>query len=96
MLPYSSHYTQIGRYEKGSAALSAETLFQLSDVLEVDVYYLMNGSLKSQAEAMNDKELIKLFKEISLLPEQEKFIFKEVIEALLLKTQIKNLSGPRT
>ena len=54
-----THYSNVGRYERGDAKPSADTLNRIAQVLEVSPDYLMNGTLEDKAEgSISDQELL--------------------------------------
>lgn len=83
------HYTQIGRYENKGAQPSADILSKLADVLDVTTDFLMSGSQDDMAEGISDKELMTQFKRIAKLPKERKAIIKELLDAFLLKNDLK-------
>jgi transcriptional regulator with XRE-family HTH domain len=83
------HYTQIGRYENKGAQPSADILSKLADALDVTTDFLMSGSQDEMAEGISDKELMTQFKRIAKLPKEKKAIIKELLDAFLLKNDLK-------
>jgi transcriptional regulator with XRE-family HTH domain len=83
------HYTQIGRYENKGAQPSADILSKLADALDVTTDYLMSGSQDEMAEGISDKELMTQFKRIAKLPKEKKAIVKELLDAFLLKNDLR-------
>jgi transcriptional regulator with XRE-family HTH domain len=83
------HYTQIGRYENKGAQPSADILSKLADALDVTTDYLMSGSQDDMAEGISDKELMTQFKRIAKLPKEKKAIIKELLDAFLLKNDLR-------
>jgi transcriptional regulator with XRE-family HTH domain len=82
------HYTQIGRYEKGSVPAS-DVLAKMANSLNVSTDFLMSGSLEDSAKEMiTDRELLAQFKRLETMPTPNKQIVKELIEAFLLKTEL--------
>ena len=51
--------------------------------------YLMSGSQDEMAEGISDKELMTQFKRIAKLPKEKKAIVKELLDAFLLKNDLK-------
>ncbi len=83
------HYTQVGRYENKGAQPTAEVLAKLAEALEVSADYLMNGTTDEQAETtISDKELLRQFKRLERLSEEQKYIVKELIDAFILKMEL--------
>ena len=87
------HSTHISRYERGLSRPTADTLRRLSDVLGVTGDYLMEGSTDEAARArFEDRELLRRFQEVQNLPERDKEIVKELLDAFLTKRQIQRLA----
>ncbi len=87
------HYTQIGRYENKGAHPSADVLAKIANVLGVSSEYLLNGSKESLAEnTLTDKDLLNQFKVVEQMNDEDKNIVKKVIDALITKSQIKQLA----
>lgn len=84
-----THYSNIGRYERGDAKPSADTLNRIAQVLEVSPDYLMNGTLEDKAgSSISDQELLSQFKKIEGFPQDKKMVIKELIDAFILKTNL--------
>src|SRR5690606_34083080 len=79
----------IGRYENKGAQPSADILSKLADALDVTTDYLMSGSQDEMAEGISDKELMTQFKRIAKLPKEKKAIVKELLDAFLLKNDLR-------
>jgi transcriptional regulator with XRE-family HTH domain len=83
------HVTNISRYERGENKPTTEVLSKMADALDVTSDYLMSGSIDDKANiAISDKELLSQFKKVEALPNDKRTIFKEVIDALLIKTEL--------
>ena len=88
------HYNHIGRYERGSSKPSAKALNALAHALGVSADYLMEGRTQEAAKAdFNDRELLRLFKEIESFDTEDKNVIKKLIEAFITKKQIQKLAG---
>lgn len=86
-------YIQVGRYETGKSAPSAEVLNKLADALNTTTDYIMNGSENEIASAqLTDKELLNQFKEVEKLNQEDKHLIKTFIDAFLTKRQIQRLA----
>jgi transcriptional regulator with XRE-family HTH domain len=84
------HHTQIGRYETKGAQPSAEVLSKLATALTVSADYLASGSMNDQAsERLQDAELLQQFRKVEDLPADQKMIVKELLDAFLLKCEIR-------
>ena len=77
-------YAQIGRYETKEAQPPAVVLNKMANALDTSVDYLINGNTGEKAQAsLKDAEVIKYFKDIDQLPDQEKNTLLKVISAYL-------------
>jgi len=83
------HHVQIGRYENKGAMPSTDVLVKLANALETSTEFLLNGTKEDLAnEMLMDKELLNQFKSIEKLPEEKKYIIKELIDAFILKNNL--------
>jgi len=83
------HYTNLGKYERGDAKPSADTLNRIAQVLEVSPDFLMNGTLEDKATgSISDQELLSQFKKIEGFPQDKKQVVIELIDAFILKTNL--------
>ncbi len=84
------HVTNISRYERGENRPTSDVLTRLANELDVTADYLMDGSMDDKAQSsISDKELLSQFQKLSKMDNQSKAIVKELIEAFLLKTDLK-------
>lgn len=85
----NTHYSNIGRYERGDAKPSADVINRIAQVLEVSPDYLINGTLEDRAaNGISDQELLSQFKKVEKFPQEKKAIVKELIDAFILKTNL--------
>jgi len=88
------HYTHIGRYERGTSKPSGDALKRLADVLDVSTDYLIEGDTEDAARAdFEDRELLRMFKEVDDLPQDDKDFIKRVLDALITKKNLQALAG---
>ena len=86
-------YIQIGRYETGKSAPSADVLNKMADALGTTTDYIMNGSDNDVVSAqLTDKELLNQFKEVEKLGQEDKHLVKTFIDAFLTKRKIQKLA----
>lgn len=86
-------YIQIGRYETGKSAPSADVLNKMADALGTTADYIMNGSDNDVVSAqLTDKELLNQFKEVEKLDQEDKHLVKTFIDAFLTKRKIQKLA----
>jgi transcriptional regulator with XRE-family HTH domain len=77
-------HPQLVRYETKGVQPPADVLKRLADVFDVSIDYLVNGDKSDKVEqTLKDAELIKQFKQLDLLPEDEKKSILKVISALI-------------
>ena len=81
--------SELGRYENKGAMPSTDVLAKLANALETSTEFLLNGTKEDLAnEMLMDKELLNQFKSIEKLPEEKKYIIKELIDAFILKNNL--------
>jgi transcriptional regulator with XRE-family HTH domain len=71
-------YIQIGRFEKGKLNPSSDVLQKLAVALDTTTDYLMNGGTEQVNAQLSDKDLLRHFKEVELLPEKDKILCKKL------------------
>lgn len=77
-------YAQISRYENKGAQPPAEILNNLANVLGTSVDFIINGTSSEKAKAtLNDAKVLNYFKEVELLPEEERNTILKVIGAII-------------
>lgn len=87
-------YVQIGRYEKRGAVPSSEVLNKLADALNTTTDYLMNGNTGEKAKAsLKDSELLQQFKAVEELDEKDKNTIKDIIDAFIKRSRLKNIAA---
>lgn len=75
---------QMSRYEVKGVQPPADILNKLADVLGTSVDFLINGTSTEKAQnTLKDAELIKQFKEIEVLPDNEKVTILRVVSAYI-------------
>lgn len=88
------HYTHIGRYERGASRPSADAVHRLAEALGVSTDYLMEGATEEAAKArFEDRELLRRFQEVQDLPDRDKEVIKELLDAFLTKRQVQALAA---
>jgi transcriptional regulator with XRE-family HTH domain len=90
------HPQHISRYETGNSNPSADALGKLAEVFGVSVDYLLNNDADdSGAYMIKDKQLLKYFEEVDRMNEDDKKIIKGLIESMILKNKVKDLTTER-
>ena len=89
-----THYTQIGRYERGISVPSSDTLKLLANTFNVSTDFLYEGDLKEVASAnIRDKELLAIFEQAEKLSDKDKELVKEFLQAFLMKKNLQEQFG---
>ncbi len=87
------HYTQIGRFERGTSRPSGDTLKRLAVALGVTSDYLLDGATDEAAKArFEDRELLRQFQEVEQLPDDDKKVIKKLLDAFLTKKHLQALA----
>lgn len=87
------HYTQIGRYEKGKSMPSSDVLSKFAEIFSISIDFLLEGSSDDVAQSqINDRDLLKQFKEIESLSEKDKETVKIFLDAFITKKHIQELA----
>jgi transcriptional regulator with XRE-family HTH domain len=88
------HSTHLSRYERGLSRPAADSLKRIADILGVTSDYLLEGSANEAAKArFEDRELLQRFQEVQSLPERDKEIVRELLDAFLTKRQLQQLAA---
>jgi transcriptional regulator with XRE-family HTH domain len=83
-------YAQIGRYETKGSQPPAEALKKIAEALDTSVDFLVNGSTEDKANAsLNDAEVIRYFKEVDALPQEDKSALMRVIAGFIRDVKTK-------
>ncbi len=74
----------LGRYERGEAIPSAETLQKIAQVLEVSTDYLLSSDEKNEdSPGFGDKALQKYLTEIDKMSDEERSHVKFILDAVV-------------
>jgi transcriptional regulator with XRE-family HTH domain len=79
------HVPQISRYEAGGAMPSAETLIELSEVLEVGLDVLVLGRNEKRADEIHDVRLLERVRELQKLDRRFRETAIAVIDAIVVQ-----------
>lgn len=79
------HVPQISRYESGGAMPSAETLIELSEVLEVGLDALVLGRNEKRADEIHDVRLLERVRELQKLDRRFRETAIAVIDAIVVQ-----------
>jgi transcriptional regulator with XRE-family HTH domain len=77
-------HPQVVRYENKGVQPPADVLSRLADVFDVSIDYLVYGNKSDKVEqTLKDAEVIKQFKQLDQLPDEEKQSILKVVSALI-------------
>jgi len=86
------HGRHVSRYENNKTRPSIKTLGKMAEVFGVSVDELTYDEGKILHEGMiHDKELLRQFQEIEKASEEDRYIAKKMLQALLMKQQLQHL-----
>jgi transcriptional regulator with XRE-family HTH domain len=86
------HFTHISRYERGLSQPSTNKLQKLGEALGVTADYLIEGKINEVAQSkLEDKDLLRMFKEIETFQDKDKSIIKELLDAFITKKKIQSI-----
>jgi transcriptional regulator with XRE-family HTH domain len=86
-------YIQIGRYEANKSNPSSDVLQRLAHALGTTTDFLMKGTEdEAVAAQLSDKELLKQYKQVEQLNQEDKHLVKTFIDAFLTKRQLQQLA----
>jgi transcriptional regulator with XRE-family HTH domain len=88
------HQSMVTRWEKGQVAPRNDTLERLATTFEITVDELLSPimSLQKVSAPVDDPEMRQLFSEASALEGKDREVLKAVIEAMLVRRRVKELS----
>jgi transcriptional regulator with XRE-family HTH domain len=91
------HNVNLSRYERGLQQPTAEVLRKLAEALEVSIGHLMEGAPNEiPPSRLEDAELRSQLEEIERLPEMEKTVVKQFLDAFLFRHRVRNLQDARS
>lgn len=86
----------VSRYERGVFAPSTEAMAKFAEVFGVSVDYLLSEELEDAgAYKIKDKQLQRYFEEADKLDEEDKNTIKSLIDAVLVRSKVKNLTSDK-
>lgn len=88
--------SQYGRIENGQTKASVVTLVKVAQALEVGMDVLVFGNkLEADKEpiVLKDKELVEKMKEMDELSDEDKEVAHELLDLILTKKKLKDLTG---
>mgnify|MGYP001766652024 CR=1 FL=1 len=87
------HHVNYGKYERGLAIPSSESLKRIAEALGVTTDYLIDGKTNEVAKAkIEDKDLLQMFQEIDKFSKEDKVMVKNFLDALITKRKLQGLA----
>lgn len=91
------HNVNLSRYERGLQQPTADALRKLAEALEVSIGHLMEGSPNEiPPSRLEDAELRSQLEEIERLPDVEKTVVKQFLDAFLFRHRVRGLQNSRS
>lgn len=85
---------QISAYERGVNFPSTEVLLKLAEIFDVSLDYLAFDKANTASKVhVKDRELLRFFEIIDQMEESEKKTVKEMLNLVVIKQKVKELSG---
>lgn len=86
-------YKNVSRWETGRNIPSTEAVMKLADIFGVTTDYLLFDNVPRNGKVtINDPELLGQFQEIANLEEKDREAIKRIIEAMIFKSKVGELS----
>lgn len=83
-------YAQVGRYETKDSQPPAQVLKKIAEALDTTVDFLLSGNTEDKAKAsLQDAEVIRYFKEVDILPQEDKSALIRVIAGFIRDVKTK-------
>jgi transcriptional regulator with XRE-family HTH domain len=80
---------QLVRYETKGVQPPADVLSKLANAFGISIDYLVNGTIQNKAEeAIDDNLLLKQFKAVEQMKDDDKTVITKLIDAFILKSNL--------
>lgn len=86
--------TQLQRYENKGVQPPADILKKLADTFNTSIDYLVYGDSEQKAkQTIKDNELLTQFKAVEELDNKDKSTIKDIIDAYIKRSKLKNIAA---
>lgn len=84
---------RLSKYERGVLVPTTEVIVKISDALGISIDYLLKNSKNTIVGQIQDTELLNKVIEIDNLPEKDRNILKEILEAFIKKYRFEEIAA---
>ncbi len=86
--------TQLQRYENKGVQPPADVLKKLADTFNTSIDFLVYGNTEQKAQqSIKDNELLSQFKAVEELDSKDKSTIKDIIDAFIKRSRLKNIAA---
>ncbi len=86
--------TQLQRYENKGVQPPADVLKKLADTFNISIDFLVYGDTEQKAkQSIKDNELLAQFKAVEELDSKDKSTIKDIIDAFIKRSRLKNIAA---
>ena len=86
--------TQLQRYENKGVQPPADVLKKLADAFNTSIDFLVYGNTEQKAQqSIKDNELLAQFKAVEELDSKDKSTIKDIIDAFIKRSRLKNIAA---
>lgn len=83
---------RLSKYERGVLVPTTEVIVKISDALGVSLDYLLKNGKNTVVGQIKDSELLKHMIQVDTLPDKDRLILKEILEAFIKKHRFEELA----
>lgn len=83
---------RLSKYERGVLVPTTEVIVKISDALGVSLDYLLKNGKNNIVGQIKDAELLKHVIQVDVLPDKDRHVLKEILEAFIKKHRFEELA----
>jgi len=83
---------RLSKYERGVLLPTTEVIVKISDALGVSLDYLLKNGKNNIVGQIKDAELLKHVVQVDVLPDKDRHVLKEILEAFIKKHRFEELA----
>ncbi len=84
---------RLSKYERGVLVSTTEVIVKISEALGVSLDYLLKNGKNAVVGQIQDTELLKRTIQVDTLPDKERHILKEILEAFIKKHRFEEVAA---